>query len=178
MAVIWDTETTGLLQPTRLAEKQPKIIEIFCLKVDDESLEEVDTLSTLINPQKSISEKITEITGITDKDVEDKPAFVSVYPKLAEFFLGEKTMVAHNLTFDRDMLHYELVRMGKDRAFPWPPEQICTVEQTMQVKGFRLKLADLYEHCFGEKFDDAHRAEADVRALYRIFKHLRGSNML
>jgi DNA polymerase III epsilon subunit-like protein len=178
MAVIWDTETTGLLEASRQAEKQPSIIEIFCLKINDDTLEEIDTFSTLVNPKKPITAKITEITGIADKDVDTAPPFVRVYPKLVEFFMGERTMVAHNLTFDRDILYWELVRMGKERAFPWPYNQICTVEKTMNIKGHRLKLSHLYEHCFGEQFEDAHRAEADVRALYRIYKHLHGSSMI
>jgi DNA polymerase III epsilon subunit-like protein len=176
--IIWDTETTGLLETTRDPDKQPCIIEIFCLKLDEQTLEEVDTYTTFLNPKRSITPKITKITGITDKDVATAPTFPRIYPTLCEFFLGERTMVAHNLTFDRDILHYELVRIKKDRCFPWPYNQICTVEETMHIKGHRLKLMDLYEHCFGERFDNAHRAEDDVRALARVFKHLRKGNLI
>jgi len=46
------------------------------------------------------------------------------------------------------------------------------------LKGYRLKLAQLYEHLFGETFPDAHRARNDVQALRRICVELCRKEML
>lgn len=171
MAVIFDTETTGLLEPlaSRL-EKQPAITEIYCRKIDDETGELGEVYQSLVNPQRPIPEKITEITGIRDEDVKDAPTFAQIYPALADYFCGEKVMVAHNLSFDRDMLAVELRRIGKEYHFPWPRKHICTVEQTEHWRGHRLKLAVLHEIVMGEGFEGAHRAENDVEALVSIVR--------
>jgi hypothetical protein len=35
MAIVFDTETTGLISPTMILDDQPFMIEIFALKIDD-----------------------------------------------------------------------------------------------------------------------------------------------
>lgn len=165
--IVFDTETTGLIDniaaPLRL---QPSIIELFALKLDEE-WNEVDTFSTLIDPGTKLDEKITQITGLTDEILKGAPRFVQVYPELVDFFLGERIVVAHNLKYDISMLLLELRRIDAETKFPFPPRHICTVEATHHIKGHRMKLHDLYIYLFEEAFEDAHSAEADVRATAR-----------
>lgn len=153
--------------------------EIFCLKLVD--LEVVDKFHRLIRPPISIPEECVKITGITDKMVKDAPSFAEVYPALAEFCVGGYRWVAHNLQFDKGMLLAELGRLGKRANFPWPVEDYCTVEHSLQYsKETRrdgqpkyLKLTELHKIATGEPHDEgAHRAEADVMALYRCYKWL------
>lgn len=171
--IIFDTETTGLYGNTLLPLKQqPKIIELFALKLDDKTLEETASLGLLIHPGDKLSKEIIQITGITDELLEGKPSWPMVQKEVAEFFLGERRMVAHNLSFDAQLLNFELRRTDSLTKFPWPMEWVDTVEATEHLKGFRLSLSDLHIHLFGEAFASAHRAENDVRALARCYVEL------
>lgn len=171
--IIFDTETTGFVKAliTPINE-QPKIIEFAGIKLDDETLEEVERLEFLVNPQEKLPAKIIEITGIKDTDLKDTKTFEFHYEKLSKFFKGEKYLIAHNVAFDFKMLVIELDRIGKVKDFPFPKIKICTVNKTYNIRNYRLKLHILYEHLFGEEFKDAHRAMADTEALVRIVKEL------
>jgi len=170
--VLLDFETTGLILPSSSdVELQPRIIEIGALKVNDD-MEVVGELSELIDPQQLISDEITRITGIKQGELKGKRTVEEVIPEWAEFFLGARTLVAHNLAFDRDMLYFELLRTGWERRFPFPPNQICTVDSTMHIKGRRMKLTELYQHTQNKPLAQTHRALDDVRALFECYKVL------
>ena len=62
--------------------------------------------------------------------------------------------------------------MLKDKLFqfPWPPEQICTVEVGETIWNKKRKLSDIYLEVTGNEHKGAHRSIADVRALIEIVK--------
>ena len=172
MIILLDFETTGLTLPSSSdLELQPKIIEIGAIKVT-ESMNVVAELSELIDPKQEISAEITKITGIKPEQLKGKRHIEEIIPELAEFFLGASTLIAHNLAFDRDVLYFELLRCGWERRFPFPPNQICTVDSTMHIKGRRMKLTELYEHTQGKPLAQTHRALDDVKALFECYKAL------
>jgi len=171
--IIFDTETTGLPRANIVPlNKQPKIIEFAAIKICDRTLNEIDRIEFKCNPKESLSKRITQITGLTDLDLIQQPAFDRFFPQLVEFFFGEKYLVAHNLAFDIRLLSYELRRLRKLTAFPFPPIQICTVVQTFKLNGYRLSLTKMYNHLFGVDFEEAHRAMIDVQALTKCVKEL------
>lgn len=172
--IIFDTETTGLVKPTAVSlNEQPEIIELAAIKLEDKKpYKELERIEFLCKPKYPLSAKITEITGLTDKDLEDQPKFSAKYPYLCEFFRGEFYLIGHNVKFDVDLLSFELQRMGRLTKFPWPPMHICTVEATVSRKGFRLNQGLLYEELFGDIIKSAHRAMADVEVLVKITKEL------
>lgn len=171
--IVFDTETTGLISNTLLPlRQQPRIIELFCLKLDDVTMEPVDELELLFNPGAPLEEIITQITGITDAMLKDEPTWAAQQDKIVEFFFAQRRMAAHNLSFDRDLLTFELRRTDSERKFPWPPEHICTVEATEHLHGKRLNLTALHVELFGEGFPEAHRARNDVMALSRCYVEL------
>lgn len=90
--VVLDIETTE-----RSPLKGGRIIELAALKIKDGK--PVAEFQTLINPKQKISKKITEITGITNEDVEGKPTYGQVLPYFKEF-IGDAVIVAHNARFD------------------------------------------------------------------------------
>lgn len=171
--IFFDCETTGLTKsqaaPIAL---QPYITEICCIKTDDD-FNEIGRYIQMFKVPVKLEDIVKKITGITDEMLEDKNPFAAHYKDLANFFMGTQKMVAHNVTYDRDCLKYELMRMGKLLNFPWPIEHECTVELSIHIKGHRLKLEDLHEHFFGEKFSGAHRAEEDVSALIKCYKEIK-----
>lgn len=164
-AFIFDTETTGLIDNRSLPlDKQPEIIEFYGVNVDLATGEEWNEIDELIKPKRPPDETITRITGLTEEDLKDKPDW-SVFAERIGFELATAPLViAHNLSFDREMVDIEMERQGK--AVTWPA-LLCTVEATIHLKGFRLNLTDLHTHLFGEGFPKAHRAKNDVTALVR-----------
>ena len=172
MIILLDFETTGLILPSSSdLVLQPKIIEIGAIKVSDKG-SVVAELGELIDPRQEISAEITKITGIKPEELKGKRTIEEVIPELADFFLGAHTLVAHNVAFDRDVLYFELLRTGWERRFPFPPNQVCTVDSTMHIKGRRMKLTELYEHTPGKPLAQTHRAVDDVRALWECYKAL------
>lgn len=172
MIILLDFETTGLILPSSSdLALQPRIIEIGAIKVSDRG-SVVAELGELIDPRQEISPEITKITGIKPDELKGKRTIEEVIPELADFFLGAHTLVAHNVAFDRDVLYFELLRTGWERRFPFPPNQVCTVDSTMHIKGRRMKLIELYEHTQGKPLAQTHRAVDDVRALWECYKVL------
>lgn len=169
--ILFDTETTGLVEPAATPiDKQPRIIEFGAVKYADNDPErELGRVNFLCNPGNlPLPEIITKITGLKDVDLADAPRFPRYYLELCDFFLGERYLIGHNVAFDISLLRFDLARMGKLTAFPWPPVQICTVDATLGIRGHRLKLAQLYEIATGEAIGEAHRAIADVLSLHRV----------
>lgn len=168
--IVFDTETTGLVQPLSLPlDKQPEIIELFAIKYDLKKDKKLGEVHYLFEPQKSISDVITKITGLSDKDVEGKPRFGHHAKAISNYLQKADAVIAHNFKFDQSMIEFEMKRVGL--AVKWP-RRICTVEQTMHIKHRRMKLNELHEYLFGESFSGAHRARADVEALLKCVKKL------
>lgn len=172
MITIFDSETTGLLESegTDIA-LQPYFTEIYAMQVDDEG-NIINELDTLVKPPMPLPAIITKITGLTDAALKNAPTFIEIYQELVGVFFGSHTAVAHNLPFDEGMLINELKRIGKEYHFPYPPIKFCTVEQSMWVKGHRLKNSELYQIATGKEITGAHRAKADVMATYESYKWL------
>jgi len=172
--IAFDNETTGLSLPQNapLAD-QPSIIEFAGVKLRWDTLEEVDELEFICKPPKEIEPVITNITGLTNDDLADKLPFAAHLPTLQQFFFGTRHMVAHNIGFDRDMISYELRRLGKIREFPWPIQHHCTIEASFDIEGKRQKLVNLHQMLIGEPLVKAHRAMNDVRGMVKCIRVLR-----
>lgn len=171
--LIFDTETTGLPSASIVKlELQPKIIEFAAIKIDDVTLEETGRLEFLCNPGEKLDKRITEITGLTDANLENEKPFGFYYQKLVDFFFGEKYIFAHNIAFDMNLLTLELRRLGMQYKFPYPSTQICTVTQTIKLQGYRLNLSKLHQKLFGFDFEEKHRAMGDVEALTKCVREL------
>ena len=98
-----DVETTGL------SPLYNELIEVSAIKY--EGAKKIDTFSTLIKPKKEISSTITNITGITNKMLENAPELDKVMPELVNF-IGDNPIVAHNANFD-----YSFLQNNSNRSF-------------------------------------------------------------
>jgi DNA polymerase III epsilon subunit-like protein len=174
-----DTETTGLIENTLVADEHwPHVIEVFILRLElkfDEAdnllgVTEMGTVNKLIKPPIPISEEIRLITGIDDAMVADAPIFIQAADEIQSAIEEADEMVAHNLSFDHQILGMEFRRIGREVA--WPEQKTCTVEASEHLQGKRLNLSALHLHLFGEGFANAHRAEYDVRAMARCYLKL------
>lgn len=166
--LVFDTETTNLMGNIALPDhKKPHIMEFFGLYLTGN----IDVAhGWLINPTVLISEDAERITGINAGMLRNAPIFGAVADDIVKLIESSDRVVAHNLSFDMDMIDTELRRI--DRKVNWPKDKVCTVEATEHFTGKRLNLGDLHKYLFGEPFEGAHRAEVDVRALTRCYREL------
>lgn len=166
--LVFDTETTGLLKSLETPlNNQPRIIELALVETDGKKI--LRKFSQLLSPGESLTAEITKITGLKDEDLTGKPTFAEVLPGLVrDWFLGAEGLIAHNLPFDHGMLLTELRRMGREHRFPWPPAQLCTVDEYLHIHGRRMRLTELYEQVIGKPLAQTHRALDDAEALTEI----------
>ena len=90
-----DLETTGL-DPNR-----DKIIEVGAVKFSGDR--ELGRYASLVNPRRRLSQFITSLTGIRQRDVDAAPEWDEVSPDLTRF-LGDSPVIAHNAGFDTGFL--------------------------------------------------------------------------
>lgn len=107
--VVLDTETTGM---SALREEDPdRITEIACLELVD-GIPTGAFYQTYLNPERTLSRKITEITGLTGKFLETYPKFAEIVDRFLAF-IGDSPLIIHNAPFDIRFLNAELARAGK-----------------------------------------------------------------
>ena len=89
--VVLDLETTGL------SSRYDSIIEFGAVRVEHGLV--TSHFDVLINPGFSIPRHITEITGINDEMVKDKPLIKDIIKEILEF-IDDAILVTHNAEFD------------------------------------------------------------------------------
>ena len=158
--VIFDLETTGL------DLVKDRIIQISYIKVYPDGREERG--NELVNPEKPIEPIITQLTGISDEDVKDKPTFKQLGANLAEKFTGCDFAGFNSNHFDIPLLAEEFLRAGID--FDFSKSKMIDA-QTIFHKMERRNLAAAYKFYCGRKMEEdfeAHRADHDTEATYRV----------
>ncbi len=158
--VIFDLETTGL------DLVKDRIIQISYIKVNPDGSEERG--NELVNPEKPIEPMITQLTGISNEDVKDKPTFKQLGAVLADKFTGCDFAGFNSNHFDIPLLAEEFLRAGIDFDF-----SKCKMidAQTIFHKMERRNLAAAYKFYCGRKMEEdfeAHRADQDTEATYRV----------
>ena len=157
--VIFDLETTGL------DLVKDRIIQISYIKVNPDGSEERG--NELVNPEKPIEPIITQLTGISNEDVKDKPTFKQLGATLADKFTGCDFAGFNSNHFDIPLLAEEFLRAGID--FDFSKSKMIDA-QTIFHKMERRNLAAAYKFYCGRKMEDdfeAHRADQDTEATYR-----------
>ena len=158
--VIFDLETTGL------DLVKDRIIQISYIKVSPNGEEERG--DELINPEKPIEPIITQLTGISNEDVKDKPTFKQLAQTLADKFKGCDFAGFNSNNFDIPLLAEEFLRAGIDFDFSkCRMIDACTIFRKME----RRNLASAYKFYCGRKMEEdfeAHRADQDTEATYRV----------
>ncbi|EJQ97675.1 exonuclease, DNA polymerase III, epsilon subunit [Bacillus cereus MC118] len=101
--VVIDFETTGF------NPYNDKIIQVAAVKYRNHEL--VDQFVSYVNPERSIPDRITSLTGITNYRVSDAPTIEEVLP-LFLAFLHTNVIVAHNASFDMRFLKSNVNMLG------------------------------------------------------------------
>lgn len=155
--VVFDLETTGF------SNINDKITEIGAVKIKDFKI--VDRFSELINPQKDISYKIQELTGITNEMVKDKPTIEEILPKFMEF-VGEDVLVAHNADFDTGFIMQKCIEQGIEYKNKKIDTLMLARIMLPNLKRYRL---DKVAKEVGVQLLNHHRAVDDAEATANIF---------
>lgn len=157
-----DIETTGLGRSAR-------IIELGAVRMRHGR--KVASYSQLVNPQIPIPAKVTQITGITDRDVKGKPTIDKALPKFYAF-CGHDTWIGHNIRrFDLPVIAREAERAGvgmPDVSF----YDTLEVSQTLLPQLDRHRLLDLIRY-FGIARTERHRAADDAAQAAQVFERLK-----
>lgn len=153
-----DTETTGL------RASYDRIIEIGILRIENKK--QVKKFNSLLDPGVYISPEITNLTGISAKDLEGAPTFRQISDELEEI-LKDCVFVAHNVRFDYAFLKQEFKRLGKS----FSPKQICTVKLAKKLfPNLRSHNLDSIIENFKIKCKNRHRAFDDAKVLWDFYK--------
>ncbi len=108
--IFFDCETTGLIsfKLPLSDESQPRILSLAAILTDNDGniLESMDTL--IHHPGLEIPEFITKINGITQADCEARGCTIdAALHKYNDMKSRSTTRVAHNLSFDKQMIARE-----------------------------------------------------------------------
>ena len=154
-----DLETTGL------NPKEDRIIEIGAVKVCQGKITE--RFSTFIQPGRKLEERITELTGIRDEDLENAPEIEAVLEQLLDF-MGGVPLLGHSILFDYSFLKKACV----NHKLSFEKYGVDTLKiarkylTSLEHKNLEY-LCDYYgiEH-------HAHRALADAEATVALYQRL------
>ncbi|MGM0636222.1 MAG: DNA polymerase III subunit alpha [Bacteroidota bacterium] len=186
MYIIFDTETTGLPKrwnaPHTDTDNWPRAIQI-AWQLHDEWGNLIEAKDYLIQPDgfdipydseriHGISTALAQAQGVPLDDV------------LAEFntaLAKSEFVVGQNVGFDISVMGAEFYRQQVDTAMMEMPVLDTCTEKTANLcqipggRGGKFKLptlTELHEYLFGEPFQEAHNATADVEATTRCFLEL------
>ena len=132
-----DLETTGTS-----VKDGDRMIQFGCALVRHGKI--IQTISQMINPDRSVPQTIQRLTGISPERLVAAPYFDEVAPALHQV-LTKTVFVAHNVNFDYPFLNAEFERIGLPKL---QLEAIDTVELAQvllpEISSFRL--SDLTTH--------------------------------
>jgi len=161
--VIFDVETTGLSPANG-----DRVVEIAALKI--RALKPIARFHSLVDPGRAISFGAFEVNGISEQMLAGAPRCCEILPDFIQF-LGEATLVGHNIRFDLSFLQYELevARLKLDRELNF----IDTIRLARQIMP-HLKRYPLWfvAASLGIKESQKHRAMADVELTFEVFYRL------
>ncbi len=156
--IVFDLETTGIQIAT------DRIVELYCIKIQPDGQEE--HLHHLVNPTIPIPPEVSQIHGIWDKDVADKPTFSDLANELNGFMQNCDFGGFNSNRFDFPMLAEEFYRAGvnfnTDRKF--------IDAQRIFHKMEPRNLTAAYKFFCNKELTDAHSAKADTVATWEVIK--------
>lgn len=160
----FDIESTGL------DVSKDRIVEISIVKVSPAGPGEpnkVEVKTRRINPQMHIPEEAQAVHGISDADVADEPTFAQVAKSLAQWLKGCDIAGFNSNHFDIPMLAEEFLRAGVD--FDFRKRKMVDVQNIFHRKEQRTLKAAYKFYC-NDNLDNAHSAEADTMATYKVLE--------
>lgn len=157
--VIIDLETTGL-DPIN-----DRIIEVGAIRIG----EEIKDYSAIVKQEIDITEKIRDLTGISDEDIKKGKAEEIVINELLDF-IGQDSLVGYNINFDIKFINECLNRFGKSKVRNMTYDVMKYVKNDkLFLKNYKLETV-VKEYGINEKVP--HRALEDVRIIQKLIEKL------
>jgi DNA polymerase III subunit epsilon len=157
--IVFDLETTGT-DPAK-----DKVVS-FAAVWRDEDGDEI-SVHYLINPGRPIPKGASDVHGITDEMVADRPTFDHFAKDIAEIFDGADVGGYNSNRFDVPMLAEELARCGID--FHDPERRFYDAFVVFRKKHPRDLAAAHMTYC-GTQLEGAHDALCDAEATLHIIE--------
>jgi DNA polymerase-3 subunit epsilon len=107
--IVLDTETTGF-EP----HMGHRLVEIACLEIED-FVPTGRSFHVYIDPCRDMPVEAERVHGLSEAFLRGKPKFD--HPEVCEGFLefiGEAPVIAHNASFDRAFVNYELTAINRE----------------------------------------------------------------
>ena len=169
--VLFDTETTGLFF------SRDEIIEFAAIVVEQSQgraqvIREYDELISL-SPGGSVPPKIQQLTGITDRDLQERGIpKEQVCADIADMFRGNTLLLAYNAHFDLSFLYYLLLRHGEPTVLKGKDKlDLLTVYKDRH--SYPHKLCNAIEvYGLADKVVNSHRAVDDVLATVAVMEEM------
>lgn len=159
--VVIDLEMTGL------NAKNDKILEVAAIRMRDGR--EVECFSAIVNPEVPLSDKVIELTGISQEQAENGRVMDET---LQEFltFIGEDILVGQNVIFDFSFLKQWAV----NHKLILEKQAVDTLKLARSFLPVEQK-KDLESLCVYFKIPrvNAHRALDDARETAQIFEKMK-----
>jgi len=182
MFLIFDTETTGLPQnfnaPLSDSDNWPRMVQI-AWQLHDELGNILENKDYIIKPEGyDIPFNAYRIHGISTEMANNEGHDLSdVLKEFGEVLKKVKVISGHNVSFDYSIVGAEFIRKNIEDTLKDKPlvdtmlfgTDFCKLPGGRGGKFKSPKLEELYEKLFGNKFDEAHNAAADVNATAQIF---------
>lgn len=157
--VVLDLETTGTW-----IEKD-KIVEIAMIRCLPDGTRE--DFHCRVNPGIQIPKRVSELIGITNEDIKDKPKFREIAQKVRDF-IGDADLAGYNIDrFDLPLLLREFQECGI--AFEWKGVQIYDAQVVYHMNEKR-DLSAAYKFYCDKVLENAHSAMADTIATLEILE--------
>lgn len=157
--VIYDVETTSL------DVNEAEVIQFAGLKVFPDG--STESLEILCKPSKPIPPEITEITGISDKDVEGYVGFESYLEMVQEVFDGADVSGFNIVNYDNRILDRYMKAAGVENFFDG---RVIYDASNVYRSHARRRLEDALEYYTGEKPEVSHEAMWDVKTTATVIE--------
>lgn len=192
MYIVFDTETTGkalsFSAPVSDFNNWPRMVQI-AWKVFDKNGVETDSQNLIIKPNGfRIPDEAIKIHRISNERAKSEGIPLrDALEKFGQAVSLNKYLIAHNITFDENVVGCELLREGMHN-YTQDIVHIDTMHQTTEFvglpntrgrAGFKFPtMTELHEKLFNVGFVDAHDALVDVTALAKCFFKLQEIGVL
>ncbi|WP_175990726.1 PolC-type DNA polymerase III [Bacillus sp. Marseille-Q1617] len=165
--IVFDTETTGFR-----VNAGDQLLEIGAVRVEGYNVKDKMTFQSFSNPNRLISQEISDLTGIGSNDVEGAPSAQEAIRDFFDFLSENKAdcLVGHYVSFDELVLKSELKRTGSHL-------QIDPSIDTLNLIGYLAPSYDMrdlerYAQLFGTRMYPRHRAVNDALTTAYLFVEL------
>ena len=189
MYLFFDTETTGVhlnyKAPVTNLNNWPRLVQIAWI-LHDENGNTLAKECFIIKPNGfNIPTAASNIHGITtDNALKNGVDILMVLQKFSTHLNSARYLVAHNISFDKNIVGAELIRNKINNSIP-SKQLLCTMEKSKNhcalpgPYGYKWpKLTELHKKLFNSSFDGAHDALADITATAKCFWELRKRKLI